>query len=144
MQSRPITANRRRFIVILPLAGVALLAACSKPADTSAPVPSSGSTPPSPPATPTPAPAVATTPSAVATAEMPALDEADPLSKSLGYVNDASRSDTARFANHVAGSNCANCAVYQGAGGSVRGGCPIFAGKSVEAAGWCSAWAKKA
>ena len=75
---------------------------------------------------------------------MPALDEADPLAKSLGYVADATRVDSARFPARVAGSQCANCAVFQGSAGSARGGCPIFAGKSVAATGWCSAWTKKA
>jgi High potential iron-sulfur protein len=42
-----------------------------------------------------------------------------------------------------AGKNCSNCQLYQG-GKDAWGGCPLFAGKKVAGAGWCSAWVKKA
>lgn len=71
------------------------------------------------------------------------LSESDPQAKSLGYVVNASKADKAKFPKFAAGQNCGNCSLYQGkAGGS--GPCPIFAGKDVAAAGWCSAYAKKA
>jgi hypothetical protein len=56
--------------------------------------------------------------------------------KAVNYVEDASQAKGA-----VAGSTCANCALYQGHAGSATGPCQIFAGKVVKAAGWCSSWA---
>jgi hypothetical protein len=74
----------------------------------------------------------------------PAVDEADAQAKTLGYVNDASKVDKARFKQFAAGQRCGGCGLYQGAAGSAAGPCPIFPGKEVKAAGWCSAYAKKA
>jgi hypothetical protein len=51
------------------------------------------------------------------------------------YVEDA-----AQAKNAESGSRCANCALYEGAAGSVQGPCSVFAGKQVKAAGWCTAW----
>lgn len=156
-----ITANRRRFIVILPLAGAALLAACSKPGTPVAALPAA--IPPidapasMPAASPMAAPAPEVAPlQAPAPAPMPqtpakatgasvtvALEETDPLAKTLGYVGDSTRADAARFPTKGAGSHCATCAVYQGAAGSAQAACPIFGGKTVSANGWCSAWVKK-
>lgn len=81
---------------------------------------------------------------AVGSARAQALvDEKDAQAKSLGYVADASKVDKAKFKTFVAGSNCSNCALYQGKAGAAAGGCPLFAGKQVAAKGWCSAYAKK-
>jgi hypothetical protein len=79
-----------------------------------------------------------------AMAQAPMLDEKDPLAVSLGYVADATKADKAKFPKFVAGSNCGNCALFQGAAGAAAGNCPLFAGKQVSAKGWCSAYAKKA
>ena len=62
------------------------------------------------------------------------VSESDPQAKALKYV----------AVSDVAGKNCANCALYQGAAGSAAGGCALFAGKQVSAKAHCSAWAKKA
>jgi hypothetical protein len=62
----------------------------------------------------------------------------DPTAKALKYVSDASKSTDAK-----PGTKCANCAFYQGAAGSAQGGCPLFPGKAVKAAGWCSSWNAK-
>lgn len=72
------------------------------------------------------------------------VDEKDPLAASLGYVSDAAKANKARFANHAAGQQCGNCAMYQGAAAAASGSCPIFSGKLVMAKGWCSAYSKKA
>lgn len=127
----PNATTRRRFIALTPFGGLALLAACSPPAPS-----------PMPPA-PLPAPA----PPAAAsgggeTAAM--VDESSPQAGSLGYVADAGRVDRARFTTYVPGSQCSNCALYQGTAGASAGPCPIFAGQRVAAGGWCSTWAKKA
>lgn len=60
------------------------------------------------------------------------LAESDPVAQALGYVT-TSATD---------GQACANCALYQG-GGAAQGGCPIFPGKEVLAAGWCKSWVVK-
>ena len=72
------------------------------------------------------------------------LDEKDAQAAALGYVADATRTDTKKYPKYAAGQNCAGCALYQGKAADKAGGCPLFAGKQVAGAGWCSAWAKKA
>ena len=66
-------------------------------------------------------------------ADLPALTEADPTAKALGYVEDASKSTNAK---HKAGDDCGNCQFYSG-GATGRGPCQLFPGKSVNAKGWC-------
>jgi hypothetical protein len=73
--------------------------------------------------------------------DLPHVDENSPQAKALGYVHDAAAVDKAKFPHFADGSHCANCALYQG--GESWGGCGIFPGQAVNAAGWCSAWAKK-
>lgn len=122
--------TRRRFITVTPLAGFAMLAACSPPAPpVAAPAP-----------TPTPSPA----PMPAPTTGAPMVDEASAQATSLGYVADASRVDKAKFAGFMPGSQCSNCALYQGQADAPTAPCAIFPGQQVAAAGWCSSWAKKA
>lgn len=140
--------SRRRFIQIAPLAGAALLAACSRTPEPAAPM--------APPPTPAPvaAPAAAPTSEPVAgataapatgsTAALPRVDEKDAQAVALGYVDDATRADKAKYKAYVAGSQCSGCALFQGKAGDAAGPCPLYAGKSVSAKGWCSAWNKKA
>lgn len=71
------------------------------------------------------------------------LDENSPQAMALGYVHDATTVDKAKYAKYADGQACHNCNLYQGAGTEGVGGCPIFAGKQVKAAGWCNAWIKK-
>jgi hypothetical protein len=73
----------------------------------------------------------------------PLVQESDPQAKALGYVADAAKADKAKFKQYAPGQNCGNCALYQG-GSAAEGGCALFPGKQVLAAGWCSAYAKKA
>jgi hypothetical protein len=72
------------------------------------------------------------------------LDEKDPKAVGLGYVADATKTDTKKYPRYAAGQKCSNCALYQGKASDAAGGCPLFAGKTVAGNGWCSAWAKKA
>ena len=72
------------------------------------------------------------------------VDEKDPQAAGLSYKADATKVDKAKNPKFVAGSNCANCALYQAKAGAAAGACPLFAGKQVGAKAWCSAWAKKA
>ncbi len=138
-----LSTSRRRFIEIVPISGLVLLAACSKQAEPTAvtPAPAGPAPTPTPTPTPTPAPVTAAAPAA---ASMQMLEEKEAVAQSLGYVADATRADKAKFPMFVAGSQCSNCAVFQGKAGDASGGCPIFQGKQVLASGWCSAWVKKA
>lgn len=76
-------------------------------------------------------------------ADAPKVLETDANAVGLGYKDDASKTDKAKFPKYAAGQQCANCQLYQGAP-TGRGNCALFAGKTVAAAGWCSAYAKKA
>ncbi len=71
------------------------------------------------------------------------VDEKDPAAIGLGYVADAKKTETKKYPKYAAPQACSNCALYQGTAGSKAGACPLFAGKQVTAAGWCSAYAKK-
>jgi hypothetical protein len=130
--------TRRRFVALLPLSGLAVLAACSKSPD-----PATTTTPPAAAPAPTPAPSPAPAAPTLG-ADAPMVDETDATAASLGYVAVAARADAVRFPAFAEGKLCSNCALYQGAAGSVAGGCPIFVGRRVAAGGWCSSWAKKA
>ena len=81
-----------------------------------------------------------------AAADLPKLDPNDPSAKALLYVPDAKNVDTKNpmAARYAAGQTCSNCQVIQGKDGEAYRPCAIFPGKLVAAAGWCSAWAKKA
>lgn len=72
------------------------------------------------------------------------VDEKDPQAAGLAYKADGTKVDKAKNPKFVAGSNCANCALFQAKAGAAAGACPLFAGKQVSAKAWCSAWAKKA
>jgi len=71
------------------------------------------------------------------------LTELDAQAVALGYKADATKLDKTKQPKYVAGQLCSNCVLYQGAAGSVMGGCAVFGGKLVAAKGWCSAWSKK-
>ena len=72
------------------------------------------------------------------------VDLKDPQAIALGYVADASKVDTKKFAKFAPGQLCNNCALYQGKVTDGAAACPLFAGKQVAGKGWCSAWVKKA
>jgi hypothetical protein len=72
------------------------------------------------------------------------LTDDNPTAKALGYVSDSSQVDSAKFPGHTAAQTCSRCAQYTGQPGDTRGGCKLFVGYSVPAAGWCTAWATNA
>ena len=76
--------------------------------------------------------------------DVPKLSEDDPQAAAMKYVHDASTVDPASRANPAAVQNCANCALIQGNDGDTWRPCQIFAGKVVNANGWCMVWAPKA
>lgn len=75
--------------------------------------------------------------------DLPHLSPTDATAQTLGYVEDATKADKAKFPTYAAGNSCANCNFFQG-GTAAWGGCQLFPGKAVAAKGWCSAHAKKA
>lgn len=77
-------------------------------------------------------------------ADAPKVAESDPTAQALGYKEDASKVDKAKFAKYAPGQDCGNCSFFQGKAGDAYGPCPMFAGKQVAAKGWCSAYNKKA
>jgi len=68
-------------------------------------------------------------------ADAPLIAPTDPAAVAVQYVEDAAQAKNAQ-----SGSKCANCALYEGAPDSAQGGCSVFKGKQVKAAGWCNAW----
>jgi hypothetical protein len=82
---------------------------------------------------------------ALARAETPAkVDPKDPQAVALGYVEDATKADKAKFPKYAPGQQCSNCALYQGAATAPAAPCPIYQNKLVPGKAWCSAWVKKA
>lgn len=77
-------------------------------------------------------------------ADAPKVTEADPTAQALGYKEDATKVDKAKYAKYAAGQDCGNCSFFQGKAGDAFGGCPMFGGKQVSSKGWCSAYNKKA
>ena len=75
--------------------------------------------------------------------ELPELTEDDPMAMGLGYKKDTTTVDAAKYPNHAADQDCANCSLYTSKSDTL-GTCTIFGGKQVSAKGWCSAHAKKA
>lgn len=73
--------------------------------------------------------------------------ESEPLAQAMGYVEDASKTDTAKFPKRAgeAGAKqfCYNCALYAGAADSESAPCSIFQNRLVKGAGWCNAWVAK-
>jgi hypothetical protein len=72
------------------------------------------------------------------------LSEKDPTATALGYRQDASTWDAKKYPKRSADQVCANCKLSQGgAAGAEWIPCTLYAGKLVNAKGWCAAWAKR-
>jgi len=75
-----------------------------------------------------------------------AEDEA--LAQAMGYVLDASKTDTAKFPKRAgeAGASqfCDNCALFSGEVDAEFAPCSIFQNRLVAGKGWCNAWVAKA
>jgi hypothetical protein len=77
-------------------------------------------------------------------AELPHLDEADPVAKALGYVHDTTKADAAKYPTHTPEQVCAGCQFAQAPQADGWLPCALFPGKAVAPKGWCVSWAKKA
>jgi hypothetical protein len=71
------------------------------------------------------------------------VSAADPLAKALGYSDDASKVDKAKYPTFKAGEKCSTCRFYQGTAGQKDGPCQIFSGMLVSSSGWCSSYNAK-
>ncbi|HJT98037.1 MAG TPA: high-potential iron-sulfur protein [Rhodanobacteraceae bacterium] len=76
--------------------------------------------------------------------DLPHLSESDPTAQALGYKEDASKVDKAKFAVYKPGSLCENCKFWTGKQGDAYGPCGLFPGKATNAKGWCSGYNPKA
>jgi hypothetical protein len=79
-----------------------------------------------------------------AQAQAAKVDENDPAAKGIGYKNDATKVDAAKYPSYAKGKVCGGCQLFQGKAGEPWGACPIVGNKLVNANGWCTAWVKKA
>ena len=70
----------------------------------------------------------------------PKLDPKESAAMALGYVDNVSKLDKAKYKNYVEGSTCENCLQLQGTSGLAYRPCTLFPGKLVSASGWCSGW----
>jgi hypothetical protein len=75
---------------------------------------------------------------------LPPVEADNATAKALGYVEDASKVDTAKYKQYKADQVCNNCKLVQGKAGDARRPCQLFPGKSVAAKGWCAGWVKQA
>jgi hypothetical protein len=71
------------------------------------------------------------------------LDEKDPQAVALGYAEDSAKVDETKFPKHAASQNCSRCALGQFRVGETWANCQLFAGRQVNANGWCSAFVKR-
>jgi len=72
------------------------------------------------------------------------VDPNEPQAKSLGYVKDATKVDAKANPNFKPGQLCSNCLqVPKGKETGAQVPCNIFAGRLVEANGWCKVYVKR-
>ena len=78
-------------------------------------------------------------------ADAPAhLSPSDPTAQALNYTENAKGVDPKAFPTYQPGQMCSTCMQLQGNAGDPYRPCNIFAGKLVNANGWCKVWVKKA
>jgi len=75
--------------------------------------------------------------------ELKHVAESYPPAQALGYREDASTVDRAKYPKYAPGQACANCKQYQGDPNSQFGPCQLYPGKAVNAKGWCSGYVAK-
>ena len=76
------------------------------------------------------------------------VTEDEALAKAMGYVVDATTTDTTKFPKRAgdAGASqfCNNCALFAGEADAEFAPCSIFQNRHVAGLGWCNAWVAKA
>jgi len=83
------------------------------------------------------------TPAAPAAPAPIRLTEDDPVAMALGYKEDASKVDAAKYPQYKPEQHCEGCALYTGKVGEAEGPCTVFQNKLVHAKGWCATYAPK-
>lgn len=76
-------------------------------------------------------------------ADLPHLAVTDPTAAALGYAEDTTTVDAAKYPNHKPDQICAGCNLAQAPQADGYLPCSIFPGKSVAPKGWCAAFVKK-
>lgn len=76
--------------------------------------------------------------------EAPHLSPTDPTAQALGYHESAKSVEAKDFPTYQPDQMCSTCLQLQGNAGDAWRPCTIFAGKLVNANGWCKVWVKKA
>jgi hypothetical protein len=74
-------------------------------------------------------------------ASLTPLDSKDSAASALGFVTQASTASTNPL--YKKGQHCSSCMHFLGKAPDATGGCDIYAGRSVPAEGWCSAWSQR-
>jgi len=69
------------------------------------------------------------------------LAETDPTAAALGYKEDTTQVDAAKFPMHKPEQKCASCALLVPKEGAAYAPCNAFGGKLVAVGGWCAAYA---
>ncbi len=79
----------------------------------------------------------------VALADVPALTEADPMAKAMGFRLDTNAVDMTnpKFKNHTKDQSCAKCVHYTTPGADTAK-CDLFS-KSVPKGGWCTGFSAR-
>ena len=72
------------------------------------------------------------------------LEETNGQAVALGYMHDTTKVDGKKYPKHEKSQQCSGCVLWQSKPTDPWGNCPLFAGKQVNAKGWCMSWAKKA
>ena len=95
-------------------------------------------------ATPAFSATVAAPPKKVTAPTLPSLELDNPTAKALGYVEDTTKVNAAKYPNHKPNQMCSGCTLIQGDVKNARNPCALFPGKSVASKGWCASYVKKA
>lgn len=90
------------------------------------------------------APFAATLAAPAHAAELPHLEESDPVATALGYRHDTRTVDAAKYPTHQPEQICATCNFAQAPQADGWVPCTLFPGKSVAPKGWCVSWMAKA
>lgn len=75
--------------------------------------------------------------------DLPHVTEADPIATALGYREDASKVEAAKYPTRKTDQVCSNCRFFGGTDKTPWAGCQLFPAKAVAAKGWCSAYNAK-
>jgi High potential iron-sulfur protein len=74
-------------------------------------------------------------------ADLKPLDSKDSAASALGFVAQSATASANPL--YKKGQHCASCLHFLGKQADATGGCDIYAGRSVPADGWCSAWSQR-